>query len=305
MLVQTAIEQYLSYITVIENKSHATIVSYRNDLKKYQTFLQENEIEQIEEVDHLDIQDFLSDMLSTLSKRSVSHLLTSLKNLHNYLFLNYNIASPIQNLSMKSAKDHLPVFLSETELEAIFDSFDLEDDVSFLKMLILKTIYVTGMRVSEICNLASKQVNLTHQSIRVLGKGNKERIVLIDDSTKEQLNHYFLTIRKKFLGKKESNNFFVNDMGNPISRQYVYHIVKERQKVLQIQKKISPHTFRHSFATHLLNCDVDLRTVQELLGHSDISTTQIYTHVQNKQLKSAYQRLPRANKKEGEEHEKV
>ncbi len=300
MLVNEAIDSYIYQIQVIENKSKATVASYTNDLKKYQQFLMDNEIENIEEIENLDIQDFLSDCLSTLAKSSVAHILTSVRNLHNFVFLNYNISNPVNSLAVKTNKDHLPTFLSETEIEAIIDSFDIEKDDELIKMLLLKTIYVTGMRVSEICNLLAKQVNIVHKTIRVVGKGNKERIVLIDDSTSEQLNFYYQNIRKKWLNKKVLSYFFVNEFGHKITRQYIYNICKQKQTELGITKNISPHTFRHSFATHLLNSDVDLRSVQELLGHTDISTTQIYTHVQSKQLKQAYSKLPRASKKEGE-----
>ena len=134
--------------------------------------------------------------------------------------------------------------------------------------------------------------------IRVLGKGNKERVVLFDDDTADRMNGYFRYTRERWINGRKSNYFFINSKGNELSRQYVFEIIKEKQKELDFGKTISPHTLRHSFATHLLSSDSDLRTVQELLGHSDISTTQIYTHVQTKQLHQAYDKLMRSKKKE-------
>ena len=296
MTVSEAIENYISHITVIEHKSPRTIDSYSNDLKKYAEYLKDNDIEDMEKVTNRDIQLFIGEQLDLLSKNSVSHLLTSIRNLHQYLFISYDITDPTQNLTVKVPKDHLPSFLNEDEVNRILDSFNKDDNVDFFKMVLLKTLYHSGLRVSELCNLQVKQINLTHKQIRITGKGDKERIVLIDDSVAADLKYYFRKIRPSFLITKENSYFFINPNGKQITRQYVYNIIKDKQTELGIKKNISPHTFRHSFATHMIESDADLRSVQELLGHSDISTTQIYTHVQTKQLHEAYSRLPRSHK---------
>ena len=297
MQVEEAINDYLYNISTIEQKSQATISSYKNDLIKFVDFCKENEIPEIEKVDNLMIQDFLSIQKGQLSDNSLAHLLTSLKNLFNYLFITYNIKNPIAVLSLKK-RQHLPTFLTEKEIKLVLDSFNEEDDEQFFQKLLLELIYVTGIRVSELCDIQIKAVNLAHKQIRIIGKGNKERIVLIDTETSESMLYYLRNIRPKFNKKKQNVYFFINRLGNKINRQYVFQLIKEKSSEVGINKNVSPHSLRHSFATHMLNEDVDLRSVQELLGHSDISTTQIYTHVESKHLKDAYDKLERAKKKE-------
>ncbi len=297
MQVEEAINDYLYNISTIEQKSQATISSYKNDLIKFVDYCKENEIQEIEKVDNLMIQDFLSIQKGQLSDNSLAHLLTSLKNLFNYLFITYNIKNPISVLSLKK-RQHLPTFLTEKEIKLVLDSFNEEDDEQFFQKLLLELIYVTGIRVSELCDIQIKAVNLAHKQIRIIGKGNKERIVLIDTETSESMLYYLRNIRPKFNKKKQNVYFFINRLGNKINRQYVFQLIKEKCSEVGINKNVSPHSLRHSFATHMLNEDVDLRSVQELLGHSDISTTQIYTHVESKHLKDAYDKLERAKKKE-------
>ncbi len=297
MQVEEAINDYLYNISTIEQKSQATISSYKNDLIKFVDYCKENEIQEIEKVDNLMIQDFLSIQKGQLSDNSLAHLLTSLKNLFNYLFITYNIKNPISVLSLKK-RQHLPTFLTEKEIKLVLDSFNEEDDEQFFQKLLLELIYVTGIRVSELCDIQIKAVNLAHKQIRIIGKGNKERIVLIDTETSESMLYYLRNIRPKFNKKKQNVYFFINRLGNKINRQYVFQLIKEKCSEVGINKNVSPHSLRHSFATHMLNEDVDLRSVQELLGHSDISTTQIYSHVESKHLKDAYDKLERAKKKE-------
>lgn len=297
MQVTEAVNDYLYNIASIEQKSPATISSYKNDLNKFIAFCQENQIEEIEEVDNLLLQDFLSLQKDHLSDNSLAHLLTSLKNLFNYLFITYNLKDPIAIISIKK-NQHLPIFLNEEEIKKLLDSFDENDYEQYFQKLLLRLIYITGIRVSELCNIQLKAVNLTHKQIRIIGKGNKERIVLIDTETSESMLYYLGNIRPLFNKKNQNVYFFINRLGNRVNRQYVFQLIKEKSKEVGINKNISPHSLRHSFATHLLNEDVDLRSVQELLGHSDISTTQIYTHVESKHLKEAYNKLERAKKKE-------
>ncbi len=297
MQVEDAINDYLYKISTIEQKSQATVSSYKNDLKKFVNFCKENEIQEIEKVDNLMIQDFLSNQKGKLSDNSIAHLLTSLKNLFNYLFITYNIKDPISVLSLKK-RVHLPTFLTEKEIKLLLDSFNEEGDEQLFQKLLLELIYVTGIRVSELCDIQLKAVNLSHKQIRIIGKGNKERIVLMDSETSESMLYYLRHIRPKFNKKNQNIYFFINRLGNKINRQYVFQLIKEKCNEVGIYKNVSPHSLRHSFATHMLNEDVDLRSVQELLGHSDISTTQIYTHVESKHLKDAYNKLERAKKKE-------
>ena len=297
MKTSEAIEDYLHQIAAVEQKSDKTIISYTQDLNKYALFLEKQGIEQIENVKNNDIQVFLGEQLDVLSKRSVAHLLTSLRNLHRYLFITFNINDPTANLSVKVNNDHLPTFLNEDEVYMLLASFDDKDPHDYYNRTILELIYKSGMRVSEVCDLQIKQVNVSHKQLRITGKGNKERIVLIDHDVTDRLVYYFNNIRTAWLKKGSDNQyFFINRRGNRLTRQYVYELVKKKQEELDL-KSISPHSLRHSFATHLLDENTDLRTVQMLLGHSDISTTQIYTHVQTKKLHEAYSKLGRSKKK--------
>jgi len=298
MLVQEAIDNYIYQIRVIENLSDATINSYSNDLRIYKEYLDSIHISNIEDVNYMVVQEFLSSCLSKYKRTSILHLLTSLRNLHNYLYLNYGIQSPANSIKMKANKDNLPTYLNEDEMQLLLSKFNLSNEREYFDYLLLRLIYVTGLRVSELCNLEIKNTNLSHQLLKIVGKGSKERIVLMDEETSQMMKNYFESIRNKFNIHLNTNQFFINHLGNVVTRQYVFELVKKKEKEINLNKEISPHSLRHSFATHLLNSDVDLRTVQELLGHSDISTTQIYTHVQNKQLAKAVDLLDRDKKKE-------
>ena len=296
MKVKEAIENYLYHITAIETKSDRTVSSYVNDLSRYETFLNEKGIENIEDVTNSDLQQFLGEQLDQLSKRSVAHCLTVLRNLHSYLFVTFNFRNPTDNLTVKVNADHLPSFLNEEEVTRLLDSFDDEDPKQYYQRTILELIYKTGMRVSEICNLTVGQINTVHKQLRITGKGNKERIVLMDNDVTERVIYYYRNIRSLWLKRKDEAVFFINQKGNVLNREYVFALIKKKQNELGL-RSISPHSLRHSFATHLLEEDTDLRTVQVLLGHSDISTTQIYTHVQTGKLHEAAARLHRAGLK--------
>ena len=298
MKIKEAIEEYLYHISAVEQKSENTILSYKNDLRKYSEYLQDNGIEDMEDVRSEDLQTFLGEQLDEMNKKSVAHLLTSVRNLHKFLFINYDIKNPADNLSVKVNKDHLPSFLNEEEMNVLLTSFDDSDPVQYYQRTILELIYKSGMRVSEVCGLLVKQVNVTHKQLRIIGKGSKERIVLIDNDITERMVYYFQKIRTLWIRSgSDQQYFFINNKGNVLNREYVYELIKRKQNELNL-KNISPHSLRHSFATHLLDENTDLRTVQVLLGHSDIATTQIYTHVQTKKLHEAYDKLPRAGKKD-------
>lgn len=304
MLISDAYSNYIYQITYVESRVKTTISSYDNDLKKYIQFLNDKNIVNIEDVKSTDVHDFIYGLLNTISRRSAAHVLTTLRSFHNYLYLTYNIESPVGSLKIKINRDYLPSYLNEEEMDDILSSFNVDDPKDFMDMLILKLIYVSGLRVSELTGLQNNKINLIHKQIRVIGKGSKERIVLIDDETAQLLAYYYSKIRKLFISN-ETQMFFINKKGEPVDRFYVYNLTKRVESKLSLDKKISPHTFRHSFATHMLSNNMDLRSVQQLLGHSDISTTQIYTHVANKQLYEAYNKLNRSIKKEGFEDEEI
>jgi len=296
MKIKEGIREYLYNISVIEQKSDNTINSYKNDLNKYESFLLNENIIEIDDIKKENIQTFIGIELDILSKASCAHLLTTLRNFHRFLLLNYNINDPTVNLKVKVNKDHLPSFVNNDEYNQIMNLFNLNDNDQFFQALLIETLYITGIRVSELCSLQIKNLNLTHNQIKILGKGNKERIVLINDETNKKLTFYYNQIRPFYNQLNDNTSFFLNKKGHIITRQYVFNLIKKCQNYLNL-KNISPHTFRHSFASYMLENDSDLRTVQQLLGHSDISTTQIYTHIQINKLHESYDKLSRASKK--------
>ena len=162
----------------------------------------------------------------------------------------------------------------------------------------LELLYSSGLRISELVNLTTRDIDFTNSIVRCFGKGNKERVVLINNETTENITYYLNNIRPIFNKKNNNTALLINNLGNQVNRQYVFALIKAKQKELNIEISISPHSLRHSFATNMLENDSDLRSVQQLLGHSDISTTQIYTHLQDKKLVEAYNKLSRAKKKE-------
>ncbi|MBQ1482720.1 MAG: tyrosine-type recombinase/integrase, partial [Erysipelotrichaceae bacterium] len=191
------------------------------------------------------------------------------------------------NLKTSKGKKRLPVYATKNEIDQLMSVFDDEDIDDRFKHTILETIYGLGLRVSECCDLRVSQVNLRDGFVKVLGKGNKERVVPIPDQTRKMMEHYFSNIRPLRI-KKNTNLFFINRLGKKIYPQYVEKIIQEKLEEAGLHKHLTPHKLRHSYATHLLEGGADLRVIQELLGHSDISTTEIYTHVQAERLKETY-----------------
>ncbi|MBR2792681.1 MAG: tyrosine-type recombinase/integrase, partial [Erysipelotrichaceae bacterium] len=187
MKIKEAIDNYIYSISVIEQKSPQTIVSYKNSLRKYQNYLDEEGISEINDVTNLTVQYFIAELLDSSSKTTAAHDLSAVKGLHKYLFLNFNIDNPATDLTVKINKDHLPTFLNEEEVSDLLNSFNDADENERFQRLLLQTIYATGMRVSELVNLQTKQINITHRIIRVTGKGNKERVVLFDEDTADRM----------------------------------------------------------------------------------------------------------------------
>ncbi len=204
----------------------------------------------------------------------------------------------ISNFDLPKINKKLPVILSTTEMQEILETIKINDHISCRNRCMLELMYATGLRVSELINLNVSSINLYMGYIKVIGKGDKERIVPIGEIAKIILEIYLNQYRDKFI-KKESSLLFFNNHGNKLSREEFYIILKQVINKTSINKKISPHTIRHSFATHLLENGADLRSIQELLGHSDISTTTIYTHISNQKIKNEYQQFhPRMKKKD-------
>jgi Site-specific recombinase XerD len=296
MRITDALDNYMHELYVNQKKSLATINSYKNDLKQYILFLEAKEIIEMEAIEYDYIVEYILSISTTKQPASISHALSCIRNFHQHTtYLYPEIKNPSIHIKSKREGKSLPRFYTKTDLSLFFSSFtDTELDV--YHHAIFELIYASGLRVSEVCSLTFNQLNIENKMLRVTGKGNKERIIPIADYSLDILNKY-LIIRDKW-NKKKSNLVFIGKHGNPLTRQYIWSVLKKKNSELNLNLDLSPHSLRHSFATDLLSGGADLRIVQELLGHSSISTTQIYTHIQQDQLHENYDSFhPRNNKK--------
>ncbi len=287
MKFQEAIDDYLLNLKVVEQKSKQTVSSYVRNLNVYKSWLEEQNILDVESVSILEVDAFIHSYGASHASSSTNQMLASIRGFHKFTSSNHpQISNPTTYVhSMKNAR-HLPVYCSVNEIQQLLNSFD-GSDIGIYQRTILIVLYSCGLRVSELCNLTLKQVHLGEKVIQVTGKGNKERFIPMADFCVKQLQFYLSTIRKDW-DVSHSSNVFINQYGRVCTRQYVHNLIKKKCKELNLNTDISAHSFRHSFATHLLDGKADLRVVQELLGHSDIQTTQIYTHIQDERLKRSY-----------------
>jgi len=297
MKIEEAITDYIQYITIQNPKSENTIKSYQQDLVIFSTYFHGLDVEDCNDVTSQLLSDLLSAQLKIKSKASVAHLMTVVRGLYSFLSYQHNLEyDPTIHVKLKITRSHLPEYLNETEIVMLLNSFGKTND-DILHKALLELLFACGLRISELVNLSFSQVNMDQQIVRVVGKGSKERIVPFGDICKHALIQYIDGVRVTY--QKEKTPFiFINKQGKQVTRQYVWRMIKLQSRKVGFTKNITCHTLRHSFATQLLDGGADLRSVQELLGHSDISTTQIYTHVEEKRLHDAYDSFhPRANKK--------
>ena len=298
MKLKDSLNEYRQYLIVEKGLSKNTILAYLNDLNKFFIYL--NDIHQIFEIENISkehIRLYLKELSKINSSTSITRNLVSLRMFFAFLVKDKLIDVNIMNdFDLPKIDKKLPVVLSEQEMQEILDSIVIEDHLSSRNRCMLELMYATGLRVSELINLNVSSVNIYMGYIKVIGKGNKERIVPIFAVAKKILGDYLNNYREEFI-KKESSLLFFNNHGNKMSREEFYIILKQIIRQTSVNKKVSPHTIRHSFATHLLENGADLRSIQELLGHSDISTTTIYTHISNQKIKKEYQQFhPRIKK---------
>lgn len=298
MNLNEAINDYIYHIKLVDQKAKTTIQNYATDLNKYQSYMHKNKIKNVEEIDYEIIQNFLLELSSTLENTTLNRYIVSIRNFHNFTSdQNPNIANPSIFIKTSKIAKRLPNVLNEEEVKSIIEFKEANEDNNIYHRCIIELLYGCGLRVSECCNLTMIQLHLKEKIIKVRGKGDKERLVPINETAINIVELYISTIRKDW-NKKKLSCVFVNHLGNRLTRQYVDVMLKKRSQALGILKPVSAHSFRHSFASHLLDGNADLRVVQELLGHSDIATTQIYTHVKTKRLKSVYLNAhPRSKRK--------
>ncbi|MCM1130547.1 MAG: site-specific tyrosine recombinase XerD [Roseburia sp.] len=283
-----------------------TISAYMTDLELYGEFLVKYQnLKDIAEVTEDHINKYIASLKrANLSKQTISRKIIAIKEFHKYLVSETDIVKvdPAKFIDLPKPSKPLPVVLSKDEIDRMLDSIETDTPLGLRNKAMIETLYASGLRISELVGLTLADIHLREKYIVIVGKGNKERMVPLGDMAVIALRNY-IEKGRPFLSKKPGNTLFYNYQGNPISRQSLYKYIVKLAKDNDIEKEISPHTIRHSFATHLLEGGTDLRIVQELLGHEDISTTQIYTHIDRLRLKEMYEHthpLALKNKKEGE-----
>ncbi|WP_290138144.1 tyrosine-type recombinase/integrase [uncultured Dubosiella sp.] len=291
MTWEQALNQYEIHIRVLENKSLRTTEAYMNDLVHYANWMEQQGRKTPRHVSIVDLDRFMNGYRPGHASASCARMLSSVRSFHRFLALkDETMPDPTLNFKQSSSSKHLPVYMSEAQVKMILDSFG-PGDYDELGKTVLETLYACGLRVSELCALDLNDVKTKEQIVRIRhGKGDKERIIPIAQTAARQIERYIRHVRCSSASSKESA-LFVNGKGHRISRQYVHALIKKKVAALGLDPRISAHSFRHSYASHLLDGGADLRVVQELLGHADIKTTQIYTHIQNKRLSDAYTRF--------------
>ncbi|WP_058307525.1 site-specific tyrosine recombinase XerD [Gracilibacillus massiliensis] len=288
--LQYPIEEFFHFLRIERGLSTNTIQAYKRDLLLYFQYLKEDRtITRWEEVGRQDVMHFLYKLNDKgKSPATIARMLSTLRLYHQFLIREYQLKEdPSLHIETPKANRKLPKVLSPKDIDKLL-TIPATDKYTIRNKAMLETLYATGLRVTELISLTLNDLHLTMGFVRCFGKGSKERIVPLGDIAKDALEMYIKDARPQFVKQKSTETVFVNHHGNPLSRQGFWKIIKDIAKTAGIEKELSPHTLRHSFATHLLENGADLRAVQEMLGHADISTTQIYTHVSKSRLKDIY-----------------
>lgn len=276
------IKEYENYLRYEKNYSVNTVNSYILELSMFSEYVNKDLLK----INDDDVKKYLK-AISSKSPKSVSHCLSALKSFYNYEERLEKIKdNPLTKFKSPKLDKSLPTVLSLEEVTSLLD-IEINTPYDARNKAILELFYSSGLRISELINLEMANVDMAENLIRVMGKGKKERIVPFGDIAKNVLNDYINNYRPS-INKKNSTYIFLNNLGNKLSRQYIFRIIKQECVKKGIKKNVSPHTLRHTYATHLLKNGADLRIIQELLGHENLATTQIYTHLDNETLKKDY-----------------
>ena len=293
--MREALEKFSAYLALERALSPNTIAAYRSDLLSFIEWLEDNHVSSFENIKRIYIHDYLADLKDDgLETATLARRLVAIKMFFRYMFQEKIISKDITNV-MDSPKlwQLLPDFLSSAEVDAIMSAYprSIKNPLHFRNRTILEVMYACGLRVSETANLNLGSVRFDDETLRVKGKGNKERLVPIGKTALKLIDRYLTDIRPQLVKNQMEATLFLSNNGKKLNREWIWKIVKEAAVIAGINKNIYPHTLRHSFASHLLENGADLRVIQEMLGHADISTTQIYTHVNQKQLLDIHHRF--------------
>lgn len=284
--IDTLTKEFIEYLLIDKKYSVNTIKSYKNDLNKYQKYFKSKTIDNIYEKDIKDYLKYLKNEKNEL--KTISHNISTLRSFYKFLLIEKKTnQNPMEWIEIPKTKKSIPKTLSFEEINALLD-IKLENNYSYRNKAMLELMYSSGLRVSELINVKIHDIDNESCVIRIMGKGSKERIIPLGDYAIKYVDIYLKEHRNKLIKKEYNDYLFLNNHGNKMTRQGFFKIIKNLAKEQKIKTEFSPHTLRHSFATHLLDGGADLRSIQEMLGHSDISTTQIYTHVSKEKIKENY-----------------
>lgn len=302
MILDTYLKEYLYYLKITKNLSQNTIKSYERDLNEYIDFIKKNyKVRDFNQINKEHVQNFSRALTRKgNSSTTITRKLSSIRSLHRYLASENIVDKDISRKIRKpKTKKTLPTVLNITEVETMIQlTYENKDALSLRNQALIELAYGSGLRVSELLDLRISDLHLNKGLVNILGKGNKERIIPLNENSVVALQKYIVEARPE-LKPKKGDILFVNKFGNPLSRVGFFKLIKTLTEKSGITKVVSPHTLRHSYATHLLENGANLRTVQELLGHEDILTTENYTHVSRKHISKIYNDAhPRASKKE-------
>ncbi|MDY3756846.1 MAG: site-specific tyrosine recombinase/integron integrase [Bacilli bacterium] len=276
------INDFKNYLELERNYSNNTSLSYVKDVTLFSDFIKKDLLL----VDKKDIEKYIRSL--NKSSKTISHIISSLKSFYNYYMRMGNIKSnPTDEIDRPKIEKKIPEFLTLEEVSSLLN-FEVNNEFEARNKAILELLYSSGLRISELTSLELSNIDLDECLVRVMGKGSKERIVPLGDYAIDALKEYIYFYRP-MLNKNNSSYVFLNNRGGVLSRQFIFKVIKEECIKKGIRKNVSPHTLRHTFATHLLKNGADLRIIQELLGHENLSTTQIYTHLTNDKLKHDYE----------------
>lgn len=297
------IDFFLEYITKEKRFSENTVISYRKDLEDFRKFYLKTEgSEEITLADKKNVRNFIVELSERkLTKRSINRKLSTLRSFYNYLLKIDEIkVSPIESIQSLKFYAEKQIPFSEEELQRLSERYPLHNEENILELLIIETLYQTGMRNSELCNLLLENVSFKKKEIRIIGKGNKERVVPISENLIDGFMKY-LKIRKPV--EESSKFFFINKKGKKLNSKFVYSVVNSYFSTITSKQKKSPHILRHSFATHVLDNGAEISKVKTIMGHSSLASTQVYTNANIEQLKKVFNKAhPRAkeNNEDGE-----
>ncbi len=285
---------FIEYLQIEKNYSQYTIVSYISDIEDFFTFMKKEVIQHLEDITYNDIRLYLTTLHKrNYSRKSISRKISSLRSFFKFLVREEKLKdNPFTLVSLPKREQKIPKFLYEEEIEKLFAVSDLQAPLGQRNQAILEVLYGTGIRVSECCNIKMSDIDFAIGTVLVNGKGGKQRYVPFGSFAHDAIEQYVQDGRKQLISKRKASEdhsyLFVNHRGDPITDRGIRHALNEMIKKASLTLHIHPHMFRHTFATHLLNEGADMRSVQELLGHAHLSSTQVYTHVTKEHLKKIY-----------------